>query len=76
MIDPQYLKQLMPDVQWEKLGRKEPIGVRALLQKDGIQITNVQQLQEFGLTNYTIRRAQPQAQPQAQPGQPPAPEVR
>jgi hypothetical protein len=66
MIDPQHLKQLLPDVDWEKLGRKEPLGVRSLLEKDGVQLTNVSQLKEYGLTNYVIRRALPVPQPPAQ----------
>jgi hypothetical protein len=57
LIDPKSMKQLVPDIDWEKLDRKEPIGVKALLEKDGIQITNIDQLKEMGLTNYIIRRA-------------------
>jgi hypothetical protein len=73
VIDPKQLKQLLPDFDWEKLGRKEPLGVRSLLEKDGVQITNTQQLREYGLTNYIIRRAQPAPQPAPQPT---APETR
>ncbi len=57
LVDPPALKQLLPDIEWEKLGRKEPLNVRSLLEKDGVQITNIQQLAEYGLTNYVIRRA-------------------
>jgi predicted small lipoprotein YifL len=65
MIEPKYLKQLLPDVDWDKLGRREPLGVRTILEKDGVQITNVSQLKDYGLTNYTIRRAPPLPQPPA-----------
>jgi hypothetical protein len=64
MVDPQYLKQLLPNFDWEKLGRKEPLGIRSLLEKDGTQITNVEQLKDYGLTNYIIRRAPPAPPPQ------------
>jgi hypothetical protein len=57
LVDPPALRQLLPDIEWEKLGRKEPLNVRSLLEKDGVQITNIQQLAEYGLTNYVIRRA-------------------
>jgi uncharacterized protein YdcH (DUF465 family) len=71
LIDPKDLKQLLPDFDWEKMGRKEPIGVRGLIEKDGVQITNTDQLKEYGLTNFIIRRAPvtnpPPAQPPASP---------
>jgi hypothetical protein len=67
MIDPKHLKALMPDFDWEKLGRKEPLSVRALMEKDGIQLTNVSQLSEYGLTNWVIRRAPVTNAPAAQP---------
>lgn len=71
LIDPKHLKALMPDFDWEKLGRKEPLSVRSLLEKDGIQLTNVAQLSEYGLTNWVIRRAPvtnaPAANPAPQP---------
>ncbi len=61
MVEPRFLKQLLPDFDWEKLGRKEPLAVRALLEKDGVQLTNALQLHEYGITNFVIRRAPVQA---------------
>jgi hypothetical protein len=66
-IEPKYLKQLLPDFDWEKLGRKEPLAIRSLLEKDGIPLTNVTQLKEYGLTNYAVRRAPAKAPPAPQP---------
>jgi len=63
MVEPKYLKLILPDYDWERLGRKEPLGIKGLLEKDGVQITNAVQLQEYGITNYVIRRAHPQAAP-------------
>jgi hypothetical protein len=71
MVDPKQLKQLLPDFDWEKLGRKEPLGIRALIEKDGIQLTNALQLQEYGITNFVIQRAAPSTLVPA-PNQPPA----
>lgn len=70
MIDPKHLKALMPDFDWDKLGRTEPLAVRALLEKDGIQITNVSQITEYGLTNWVIRRAPVTNAPAANPAAP------
>ncbi len=67
MLDPASLKKLFPDFDFERLGRKEPMGVRALLEKDGVQITNTAQLNPYGFTNFVIRRANPGGQPQAPP---------
>jgi hypothetical protein len=64
MIDPKLLKQIAPEVDWDKLDRKAPLGVRALLEKDGIQLTNALQLHEYGITNFVIRRAPPPPPPQ------------
>lgn len=68
MVDPKALKQLLPDFDWEKFNRKEPVAIRSILEKDGLQITNVAQLKEFGITNFTIQKAVP---PAANPGQAP-----
>jgi hypothetical protein len=57
LVDPKSLKQLLPDFDWEKLGRKEPIGIRSLIEKDGVVLTNALQLKEYGITNYVIQRA-------------------
>lgn len=57
LVEPKYLKELLPEFDWEKMDRKEPLSVRPLLEKDGILITNVSQILEFGLTNYTVRKA-------------------
>ena len=61
LVEPRFLKQILPDFDWEKLGRKEPIAVRALMEKDGLQLTNALQLHEYGITNFIIRRAPVQA---------------
>jgi hypothetical protein len=70
LIEPKYLKQLLPDFDWEKLGRKEPLAIRSLLERDGVQITNAAQLREFGVTNFTIQRAVVSASTNAEPAQP------
>jgi hypothetical protein len=57
MVEPKQLQQLLPDFDWEKLGRTEPLGIKALLERDGVQITNVAQLKEYGITNFIIQRA-------------------
>jgi hypothetical protein len=59
LLEPKHLKALLPDFDWDKLERKEPLSVRSLLEKDGVQITNISQLREIGLTNYVIQRAPP-----------------
>lgn len=59
MVDPLHLKDILPDFDWESLERKEPLAIRALLEKDGIPITNVSQLADYGITNFVIRRAIP-----------------
>jgi hypothetical protein len=69
LVSPQELGQVLPGFDWENLERKEPIGVRALLEKDGFQLTNVLQLQELGLTNFIIQRVKPQSP--APPAPPP-----
>jgi hypothetical protein len=67
MIEPQFLKQLVPDIDWTKM-RTGPVGVRALIEKDGFVLTNALQLHEYGITNFTIRRALPtQTPPPAAP---------
>jgi hypothetical protein len=40
------------------VAREEPINVKALLDQQGIVLTNYQQLIELGITNYQIVRAQ------------------
>lgn len=60
LVDPKYLKELMPEFDWEKMERKAPVNVRALLEKDGEIISNVSQLHEYGLTNFVIRPAVPE----------------
>jgi hypothetical protein len=66
MVDPKTLKTLLPDIDWDKLKRTEPIGVRALLEKDGFVITNTSQLREYGITNFVIRHQLPPPQPTAE----------
>lgn len=70
LVEPKYLKQLLPDFDWDKLDRKEPLSIRALLEKDGIQLTNTAQLREYGLTNFVIQRPAASIQPQPQQPQP------
>jgi hypothetical protein len=64
LIEPRFLKQLLPDIDWSKMDRKEPLGVRALIEKDGLQLTNAAQLHEYGITNFIIKRAVVLPQPQ------------
>jgi hypothetical protein len=59
LVAPQYLKKLLPDIDWDKLDRKDPLGIRALIEKDGVQLTNAAQLHNYGITNFIIRRATP-----------------
>ncbi len=59
LVEPKYLKALMPDFDWENMERKEPLAIRSLLEKDGEMLTNVSQLSEFGITNFVVRRALP-----------------
>ena len=63
VLDPKDLTQLLPNFDWDKLKRTEPIAVRALLEKDGVQITNAAQLREIGVTNFVIKRAQTPVKP-------------
>jgi len=56
LIEPRLLAKLLPEFDWEKLERKEPVAIKALLEQQGIVLTNYQQLIEFGITNYTIRK--------------------
>ena len=65
-LDPRQLSKILPQFNWETLERKEPIGVKALLEQQGIVITNYNQLRALGLTNYSIRRIIPPSPP---PGQ-------
>lgn len=67
LIEPKLLSKVLPGFDWEKLERKEPIAVRALLEQQGIILTNYQQLIDYGITNYTIRRNPPAEQAQPNP---------
>jgi hypothetical protein len=58
LIEPKFLAALLPDIDWTKLNRTEPIGVKTLLDQQKIVITNYQQLVNLGITNYVIRRAE------------------
>ena len=55
LIDPKFLGKLLPQYDWSKLERKEPLAVRALLEQQGIVLTNYQQLITLGVTNYVIQ---------------------
>jgi hypothetical protein len=57
-IEPKFLAALLPDIDWTKLNRTEPIGIKNLLDQQKIVITNYQQLVSLGITNYSIRRAE------------------
>ena len=57
LIDPKFLSKLLPQFDWSKLERKEPLAVRALLEQQGIVLTNYQQLITLGVTNYVIQHA-------------------
>ncbi|MBI2948975.1 MAG: hypothetical protein HYY23_15145 [Verrucomicrobia bacterium] len=56
-VDPKFLAKLLPEIDWSKLQRKEPVNVKGLLEQQGIVLTNYQQLIEFGITNYSVRHA-------------------
>ncbi|MBI4661191.1 MAG: hypothetical protein HY735_20365 [Verrucomicrobia bacterium] len=56
-IDPKLLASLLPQFDWSKLKRKEPIDVRPLLEQQGFVLTNYQQLISLGITNYTLQRS-------------------
>ena len=65
LIDPKFLGKLLPQFDWSKLERKEPLAVRALLEQQGIVLTNYQQLITLGVTNYVIQhRPRPLPPPQ------------
>lgn len=57
LIDPKFLAKILPQFDWSKLERKEPVAVRALLEQQGISLTNYQQLTTLGITNYVIQHA-------------------
>lgn len=67
MLEPKYLSQIIPNFDWQKIDRKDPVGIKALLEQNGVQITNVSQLHEMGLTNFTVRKAVVPAKPDSQP---------
>lgn len=54
-VDPKFLAKILPQFDWSKLERKEPIAVKALLDQQGIRLTNYQQLIELGVTNYVVK---------------------
>ena len=59
LVDPSILKQLLPAFDWDKVGRTNAVSVRSLIEKDGIQLTNIAQLQDYGITNFVVRRLPP-----------------
>jgi hypothetical protein len=59
LVDPKYLKTLLPDFDWDKYGRTQAVSIRSLIEKDGVQLTNVAQLQDYGITNFIVRRIPP-----------------
>lgn len=54
-IDPKFLAKILPQIDWSKLERKEPVAIKGMLEQQGIILTNYQQLIDFGITNYTVR---------------------
>ena len=52
LVDPSVLKQLLPAFDWDKVGRTNAVSVRSLIEKDGIQLTNIAQLP--GLRDYEL----------------------
>ena len=58
MIPPKMLGKLLPGTNFDSVQREEPIGIKALLEAQGIVLTNYQQLVQMGITNYQIVRAQ------------------
>ena len=59
LIEPRLLVNILPDFDWESIERTQPIAVKALLDQQGIVLTNYQQLIEIGITNYIIQKAPP-----------------
>lgn len=59
LVEPRFLKELMPEFDWEKLERTAPLAVRSLIERDGTILTNVSQLADYGITNFVIQRAIP-----------------
>ena len=59
LIEPRLLANILPSFDWEKIERTQPIAVRALLEQQGIILTNYQQLIEMGVTNYVIQNTPP-----------------
>lgn len=55
-VEPKFLAVLLPDIDWSKLNRAEPIGIKSLLEQQGIVLTNYQELVSRGITNYTVHR--------------------
>jgi flagellar biosynthesis GTPase FlhF len=66
-VDPKFLAKILPEFDWSKLQRKEPVNVKGLLEQQGIVLTNYQQLIELGITNYSVRHAPKQIAPAAAP---------
>lgn len=67
LIEPRLLSKILPDFDFSKLERKEPVAVKALLDQQGIVLTNYQQLIELGITNYIIQKdAHPAREPVGQ----------
>ena len=60
-IEPKQLAKLLPEMDWSKVERTQPVGVKALLDQRGITFTNYLQLAAYGITNYSIQRAAPAA---------------
>lgn len=56
-VEPKFLAVLLPDIDWTKLDRTEPIAIQGLLGQQGIVLTNYQELISRGITNYVVRRA-------------------
>ncbi|MBM3840829.1 MAG: hypothetical protein FJ398_23305 [Verrucomicrobia bacterium] len=56
-VDPKFLTKILPDIDWSKLQRKEPLNIKGLLEQQGFVLTNYQQLIELGITNYSVRHA-------------------
>jgi|GEM_PF-1172099 len=68
MVDPKFLAVLLPDIDWTKLNRTEPINIKGILESQNIVLTNYQELIGRGITNYVVRRARKvQQAPQQQP---------
>lgn len=63
LIEPRLLAKLLPDFDWSKIERKDPVVVNNILEQQGIVLTNYQQLIGLGVTNYIVQRGAQKIKP-------------